>query len=57
MTAPPYAEMIDEDNAEHARCPLKWNCEKCDKSLCLRIVAAADLPTRCWSIQHNRLHE
>jgi GTP cyclohydrolase II len=39
--------MLDEDNAEFAKCPLKWDCDKCDKSLCLKIVAVADLPTRC----------
>jgi GTP cyclohydrolase II len=47
MTAQAYSELMNEDNTEFAKCPLKWNCEKCDKSLCLRIVAVADLPTRC----------
>lgn len=44
---PLYREMLNEDNADFARCPLKWDCDKCDKTLCLRIVAIADLPTRC----------
>jgi GTP cyclohydrolase II len=47
MTVPAYGELMNEDSAQFARCPLKWDCAKCDKSLCLRIVAVADLPTRC----------
>ena len=31
---------------EYKSCSFKWDCEKCDKSLCLRIVAIARFPTR-----------
>ncbi len=37
--------MMKQDTEEYNTCPLNWDCEKCDKSLCLRIVAVADFPT------------
>jgi GTP cyclohydrolase II len=40
-----YNRVLAEDAAEHAACPLKWECEACTKSLCVRLVAVADLPS------------
>lgn len=46
MIGSSYNEMMRKDTEEFSKCPLKWDCENCDKSLCLRIVAVADFPTR-----------
>jgi hypothetical protein len=31
---------------EYKSCKFKWNCENCDKTLCLRIAAISDFPTK-----------
>lgn len=41
-----YKQIMEKDTQEYNSCPLKWDCENCDKSLCLRIVALADFPTQ-----------
>lgn len=41
-----YKRVMEKDTEEYNNCPLKWDCENCDKSLCLRIVALADFPTQ-----------
>ena len=38
-------DMMKQDTEIYNNCPLKWECERCDKQLCLRIVAVADFPT------------
>lgn len=40
-----YNRVLVADAAEHAACPLKWDCERCTKSLCVRLVAVADFPS------------
>jgi hypothetical protein len=35
-------EILQGDSKEYESCEFDWNCEKCYKSLCLRIVALAD---------------
>lgn len=40
-----YARVLADDDAEHAACPLKWDCAACTKSLCVRLVAVADFPS------------
>jgi GTP cyclohydrolase II len=45
MTESGFMQMMRQDTEEYNTCPLHWDCEKCDKSLCLRIVAVADFPT------------
>ncbi|WXG44419.1 MAG: GTP cyclohydrolase II [Promethearchaeati archaeon SRVP18_Atabeyarchaeia-1] len=41
-----YRQILEKDTQDYKSCPLKWDCENCDKSLCLRIVALADFPTK-----------
>jgi GTP cyclohydrolase II len=41
-----YKRVLEKDTEEYNSCPLKWDCENCTKSLCLRIVALADFPTQ-----------
>ena len=41
-----YDEILKEDAVEYESCEFDWNCEKCHKSLCLRIVALADFPSK-----------
>jgi 3,4-dihydroxy 2-butanone 4-phosphate synthase/GTP cyclohydrolase II len=41
-----YDEILKEDAEEYGSCEFDWNCEKCYKSLCLRIVALANFPSR-----------
>jgi len=36
---------------EYQSCEFDWNCEKCYKSLCLRIVALANLPSEYGSFK------
>ena len=40
-----YSRVLADDAAEHAACPLKWDCAACTKSLCVRLVAVADFPS------------
>jgi len=40
-----YDEILKKDAAEYESCEFDWNCEKCYKSLCLRIVALANFPS------------
>lgn len=40
-----YYNIIKEDLNEHNSCSFEWQCENCDKSLCMRIVGIADFPT------------
>ena len=37
--------IMSQDAEEHNSCLFEWNCEKCDRSLCLQIVAIADFPS------------
>jgi hypothetical protein len=41
-----YDEILKEDAQEYASWEFDWNCEKCYKSLCLRIVAIANFPSK-----------
>lgn len=41
-----YDEILKKDAVEYESCELDWNCEKCYKSLCLRIVALANFPSK-----------
>jgi hypothetical protein len=36
-------EVLKKDVEEYSSCEFDWNCEKCYKSLCLRIVALGQL--------------
>ncbi len=40
-----YKRLLEEDTAEHEECPMKWDCDSCTKTLCVRLVAVADLPS------------
>jgi len=40
-----YDEILKDDTAEYESCEFDRHCEKCYKSLCLRIVAVADFPS------------
>jgi 3,4-dihydroxy 2-butanone 4-phosphate synthase/GTP cyclohydrolase II len=40
-----YQVIVENDTKEYNSCPLKWDCENCSKSLCLRMVAIADFPS------------
>jgi 3,4-dihydroxy 2-butanone 4-phosphate synthase/GTP cyclohydrolase II len=46
-----YDETLRRDIEEYKSCDLDWNCEKCYKSLCLRIVALADFPSKYGSFE------
>lgn len=46
-----YDEILRRDLEEYQSCEFDWNCEKCHKSLCLRIVAVAGLPSRYGSFR------
>jgi GTP cyclohydrolase II len=46
-----YDEILKKDVEEYQSCELGWNCEKCFKSLCLRIVALANFPSRYGSFK------
>ena len=41
-----YDKILRKDAEEYSSCEFDWNCEKCYKSLCLRIVALANFPSR-----------
>jgi 3,4-dihydroxy 2-butanone 4-phosphate synthase/GTP cyclohydrolase II len=45
MAESSYQEIMKAGIEEHRACPLKWNCEACTKTLCVRLVAIADFPT------------
>ncbi len=44
-------EVLQRDAKEYGSCEFDWNCEKCYKSLCLRIVALADFPSKYGSFR------
>ena len=44
-----YDEALKKDAEEYHSCEFDWNCEKCYKSLCLRIVALANFPSKYGS--------
>lgn len=46
-----YDGIVKKDAEEYGSCEFDWNCEKCSKSLCLRIVALADFPSRYGSFK------
>jgi 3,4-dihydroxy 2-butanone 4-phosphate synthase/GTP cyclohydrolase II len=46
-----YDEILKKDAAEYNSCEFDWNCEKCHKSLCLKIVALANFPSRYGSFK------
>jgi GTP cyclohydrolase II len=41
-----FDEILQRDAEEYDSCGFDWNCEKCYKSICLRIVAVANFPSR-----------
>jgi len=41
-----YKEIMNRLDEEYRSCKFKWDCENCDKTLCLRIIAIADFPTK-----------
>lgn len=45
MNAFSYNAILKRDTEEHESCPFKWDCDNCDRSLCLRVVAVADFPS------------
>lgn len=45
MSQQSYYQIMKEDSDEHESCPLKWDCEKCTKTLCVQLVAVAEFPT------------
>ena len=40
-----YHRVLAVDAAEHEACPLKWDCANCTKTLCVQLVAVAELPS------------
>ncbi len=40
-----YQRIMDTLDKEYKSCNFKWDCENCDRKLCLRIAAIADFPT------------
>jgi hypothetical protein len=42
---------MQRDSEEYDSCEFDWNCEKCYKPLCLRIVAIANFPSRYGSFK------
>jgi len=46
-----YDEILRKDADEYDSCEFYWNCEKCYKSLCLRIVALVNFPSRYGSFK------
>jgi 3,4-dihydroxy 2-butanone 4-phosphate synthase/GTP cyclohydrolase II len=46
-----YDEILRKDAEEYNSCEFDWNCEKCYKTLCLRIVAIADFPSKYGSFK------
>lgn len=46
-----YDSVLKQDVEEYESCEFGWNCQKCYKSLCLRIVAFADLPSKYGSFK------
>ena len=41
-----YKEIMNRLDEEYHSCKFKWDCENCDRTLCLRIIAIADFPTK-----------
>ena len=46
-----FDEILQKDAKEYESCEFDWNCEKCHKSLCLRIVAIANFPSKYGSFK------
>jgi 3,4-dihydroxy 2-butanone 4-phosphate synthase/GTP cyclohydrolase II len=46
-----YDEVLKRDIEEYSSCEFDWTCEKCYKSLCLRIVAIANFPSKYGSFK------
>ncbi len=46
-----YDEILRKDAEEYQSCQFDWNCEKCYKSLCLRIAAFANFPSKYGSFK------
>ena len=46
MTESSYREIMNRLDEEYHSCKFKWDCGNCDKTLCLRIIAIADFPTK-----------
>lgn len=46
-----YAMILRKDAEEYNSCKFDWNCEKCYKTLCLKIVAIADFPSKHGSFK------
>ena len=47
----PYDSVLKQDVEEYESCEFGWNCQECSKSLCLRIVALANLPSKYGSFK------
>jgi 3,4-dihydroxy 2-butanone 4-phosphate synthase/GTP cyclohydrolase II len=41
-----YEDILEKDAEEYKACEFDWNCAQCFKSLCLRIVALAEFPSK-----------
>lgn len=41
-----YDLIMKRDTEEYNSCFFKWDCAHCDRNLCIRIVALADLPSK-----------
>lgn len=46
MDIPTIEEVIAQDLDELRRCPLKMECERCEKELCVAVVSVSDFPTK-----------
>lgn len=46
-----YDEILKKDAEEYGSCEFDWNCEKCYKTLCLRIAALANFPSKYGSFR------
>jgi 3,4-dihydroxy 2-butanone 4-phosphate synthase/GTP cyclohydrolase II len=44
-------DVLQRDAKEYGSCEFDWNCEKCYKSLCLRIVALTNFPSKYGSFR------
>lgn len=40
-----YEELVESDTAEHQECPHDWECETCDRELCIRLLGVANFPS------------
>jgi len=46
-----YDEILRKDEEEYGSCTFDWICEKCYKSLCPRILALTNFPSKYGSFK------